>query len=105
MLLPALPIMWACLAAQSGDVEDLNALAVALEIASAYEQLQESCATFKSAARSSGEQQHSDSGQSLSPFMSTNQNAQYIMLVSVACTTESNKRHCHMRLSALHRKG
>ena len=57
-------------------MEDLNALAVALEIASAYEQLQESCATFKSAARSSEEQQPSDSGESLLPFMSTDQNAQ-----------------------------
>ena len=74
LLLPALIKTWACLAAQSGDVEDLKALAVALEIASAYEQLQESCATFKSAARSSEEQQHSDSGEFLLPLMSTQKN-------------------------------
>lgn len=91
-------------------MEDLNALAVALEIATAYEQLQESCATFKSAARSSEEQQHSDSGQSLSRFIRTDHNAEYegtnqlIMLVIVACKTEFTDRNCHMRLSAPRRK-
>ena len=91
-------------------MEDLNALAVALEIASAYEQLQESCATFKSAARSSEEQQHSNSGQSLPRFMCTDQDAEYkgtnqlIMLVIFACKTAFNDRNFHMTLSGPHRK-
>ena len=45
-------------AAESADDEDMDALAIALEIASAYEQLQESCATFK---RASGTSENPDS--------------------------------------------
>ncbi|CAL5221890.1 g4155 [Coccomyxa viridis] len=39
--------------AESADDEDMDALAIALEIASAYEQLQESCATLKRASGTS----------------------------------------------------
>ena len=42
-------------AAKSADDEDMDALAIALEIASAYEQLQESCATYKKASGTADE--------------------------------------------------
>lgn len=54
-------------AAESSDAEDLDALTTALEISSAYEQLQESCAMFKSAAPDTEEPQPSSPGQSPLP--------------------------------------
>ena len=44
-----------CCAAESADPEDVDALTIALEIASAHEQLQESCATFRGASGASNE--------------------------------------------------
>ena len=50
---------------------------MALEIATAYEQLQESCATFKSATRPSEEQKHSGSGQHIQPSLSTGRHVRH----------------------------
>jgi len=55
--------MCPCCAAESADAEDMNALTIALEIASAHEQLQESCATFRSASGASDEPGASSPGQ------------------------------------------